>query len=85
MIILNKEEMARKIIERLERIDRLVRFKATGTPRELASKLGVSESTLYETLQLMKEKECPLIYDKIKRTYLYEKEGRLEMKFKKEK
>ena len=32
----------------------------------------------------MKEKECLLIYDKMKRAYLYEKEDRLEMKFKKE-
>ena len=77
--------MSRKTIERLERIDQLVRLKATGTPKELAAKLDISESTLYEIFQMMKEKNCPLIYDKIKQTYIYEKEGRLEMKFKERK
>lgn len=75
--------MARKIIERLERIDRLVRMKATGTPKELAERLNISESTLYETLQLMKEKDCPLIYDKLKQTYHYDEDGRLDIRFKK--
>jgi DeoR/GlpR family transcriptional regulator of sugar metabolism len=75
--------MARKIIERLERIDQLLRMKATGTPRELAARLNISESTLYDTLQLMKEKDCPIIYDKLKRTYHYDHDGRLEIRFKK--
>lgn len=65
--------MSRKLIDRLERIDQLVRFKATGTPGELAAKLGISESTPYETFQLMREIVCPLIYDKRRQTYVYER------------
>lgn len=43
-------------LERFERILSLVRRKATGTPEEFANRLGISESTLYEHIKLLKVK-----------------------------
>jgi hypothetical protein len=41
-------------IHRIERLDQLIRMKAIGRPSELALKLEISESQLYETLNTMK-------------------------------
>lgn len=40
-----------KYVDRLLRIDALVFMKATGTPEQFAGKLGISRSTLFQTLQ----------------------------------
>ncbi len=42
-------------LNRFLRLDQLIRLKATGTPKELAKKIGVSESALYEYINEMKE------------------------------
>ena len=53
-------------IHRIERIDQLIRLKATGNPSELALKIGISESQLYEVLNIMKkELGGPILYSKI--------------------
>ena len=53
-----------KYFERIERIDRLIRLKATGSPKEFAKKLGISESSLYEYLRYLKDKGGPIEFDK---------------------
>ena len=74
--------MAKKYIDRIESIDRLVRIKATGTPKELADRLKISERSLYETLNLMKELGTPIRYSNDKRSYFYENEGAFSFQFK---
>jgi|GraSoiStandDraft_26_1057304.scaffolds.fasta_scaffold956940_1 predicted DNA-binding transcriptional regulator YafY len=44
-----------KYITRMLAVDKLIKRKATGQPKELASKLQVSESTVYRILRLLKE------------------------------
>jgi len=70
-------------LERLQRIDQLIRLKATGTPRELANKLGVSKRTVYEYIQTLKDMDAPICYCKVSRSYVYEEPGRFEINFKK--
>ncbi|WP_439185311.1 winged helix-turn-helix domain-containing protein [Carboxylicivirga taeanensis] len=41
-------------MERYERILKLIKRKATGTPQELANRLDISESTLYEYIRVLK-------------------------------
>jgi predicted DNA-binding transcriptional regulator YafY len=60
-----------KKLERIERIDQLIKLRATGTPEELASKLAISESSLYDTLSTMKDLGAPIEYDKYLETYYY--------------
>jgi hypothetical protein len=67
--------MSRKYFERLQNIDRLIRIKATGTPKEFAQKLYISESRLYSCLSLMKDLGAPVRYCKQRQSYYYEKEG----------
>jgi len=59
-------------IEMMERVDGLIRRKATGTPRELASRLNISKRGLFKTLKLMKEMGGPIYYCISSRSYVYE-------------
>ncbi|CAN5236324.1 hypothetical protein BH09BAC3_BH09BAC3_23790 [soil metagenome] len=73
-----------KIVEKLKRIDSMIRLKATGSPRELAMKLGVSPSTLYEYLLILKSAfGAPVVYNSARRSYLYKENGALNLEFKK--
>lgn len=58
----------------LERMDQLIRTKATGTPCELAKRLNFSERHLYRVIEEMKILGFPIAYSKFRRTYYYEKE-----------
>jgi predicted DNA-binding transcriptional regulator YafY len=73
--------MPKKFFDRFTRIDQLIARKATGTPQELADKLEISESTLYEYFSVMKDLGAPIKYDKFKNTYFYEVNGRFKIKF----
>ena len=61
-------------LELIERIDRLIRFKATGSGLELATKLGISKTKLYRMLNVMKELNAPVVYDDSIKSYVYKKE-----------
>lgn len=39
----------------IERIDQLIRMKATGSARDLASRIGQSKSTVYNILEVMRQ------------------------------
>lgn len=58
-------------IKRIERLDGLIRRKSTGSPRDLASRIEVAESTIYEYIKLMRELGAPIEWDKIRNTYYY--------------
>jgi len=69
-------------LQRLIRMDRMIRQKATGNPEELAQRLGISRSMLYLLLQELKETfGCPLQYSRKERTFYYEQEGGLICRF----
>lgn len=44
-------------------------------------KLDISESTLYEFLGLMKDLGAPIKWDNSRNSYVYEPEGKMELKF----
>jgi biotin operon repressor len=46
-------------------------LKATGSPEEFASKMNLSRSTLFETLQEMKGMGVDIRYSNIRETYYY--------------
>jgi predicted DNA-binding transcriptional regulator YafY len=60
----------------------LIRKKATGTPKEFASRMNISVSMLYEYLSVMKKMDVPVKYSKLKQTYYYTEEGDFELHFK---
>jgi predicted DNA-binding transcriptional regulator YafY len=58
-------------IERLQRIDNLIRHKATGSPKELAERLEISESTLYEDMNDLRTMGAEIIYCRYYMSYKY--------------
>ncbi|WP_421920455.1 hypothetical protein [Marinifilum sp.] len=44
-----------------ERVDQMIKMKMTGSPKEFANKLGISESHLYRVINYLKERaSCPI-------------------------
>jgi hypothetical protein len=72
-------------LNRIRRLDALIRQKRTGPPKELAEKLGISERWLYIFLEELKmELDCPIRYDRRKQSYVYEKPGKVVIGFTRE-
>lgn len=59
-------------LKMIERINSLIRRKSTGTPKQLASRLEISERCLFKTLKLMKEMGAPIYYCITRESYAYE-------------
>lgn len=73
--------MPKRFLERFRKIDYLISIRGTGNPAQLASKLEISESMVYEYLSVLRELGTPIGYDKDKQTYFYEKKGRFKIIF----
>jgi biotin operon repressor len=70
-----------KYINKILRINTLVKLRATGSPRELADKLGMSERSVYEYISNMKELGAPIAFSYSHNSYIYYKEGDLVIGF----
>jgi len=68
-------------LERMHRIDRLIRLSATGSPNQLAVKLGISKRMVYKYLDEMKKLGAPIEYDKCRNSYIYTAQGQLLVAF----
>jgi predicted DNA-binding transcriptional regulator YafY len=71
----NSPDMQRDIIDRLSRLDHLIRIKGTGTPAQLAERLNLSERSIYDYINFMKGLGCPIKFDSHRESYFYEEEG----------
>jgi len=58
-------------IELIERIDRLIRLKATGSPKCLAQKLDISEASVYRVIDTIKGMGAPVEYSICHQSYMY--------------
>lgn len=56
----------------IERMDQLIRMKATGNPKDLASRIDKSERCVYQIIKLMKEMGAPIYYCFRYQSYCYE-------------
>jgi hypothetical protein len=70
-----------KYIERLKRMDDLIRRKATGCAEEFAAKLHISKSQLFQDLKEMKELGAQVEYCSIRESYYYINNCRLVINF----
>ena len=55
----------------LERIDGLIRRKATGSARELADRLNISRNSVYRLLDLMEQMGADISYCCARKSYYY--------------
>ena len=63
-----------KLFEYLDRISmmhKLVSRQKTGTPEELAHRLGVSRTSLYELIDELRSRGAPIAYSKSAKTFFY--------------
>lgn len=58
-------------IELIERIDQLIRLKATGTPKTFAKRLTISEASLYRLIDTIKEMGAPVEFSVRYQSYIY--------------
>jgi len=72
-----------QILNLLERMDQLIRLRATGTPTQFAQKIELSKSMLYMYLELLKDLGAPIQYSKSEKTYFYAYKVTLYLKYKK--
>lgn len=70
-----------RYVERLKRMDTLIKRKATGTPEEFARKMGLSRSTLMEYIKSLKALNAPIVYDTMRNSYYYDQPCRLKIGF----
>jgi hypothetical protein len=70
-----------KYIERLQRIDSLIRRRATGSADEFAEKMGVSRSQLMQDLKELRELGAPIQFVSSASSYCYTAECRLILEF----
>ena len=55
----------------IQRLDGLIRRKATGSAEELAQRLGISRRCVYDILAVMKNLNAPIEYCSIRKSYIY--------------
>jgi hypothetical protein len=60
-----------KQIELIERVDQLIRLQATGSPEDLAYRLGISKTKLYRIINTMKTMKAPIEYDITEQSFVY--------------
>ncbi len=73
-----------KYIDRFEHMDALIKMEATGSPNEFARKLGIKRSTLFKTLQELRDREVDIRYSCTRQSYYYGDGKRIIISVKKE-
>jgi biotin operon repressor len=71
----------KSLIQRLRRLDHLIRHRGTGSPATLAKKIGISERSLYDYLKLLKDMGAPISYSRDKGSYYYKEHGSFHIAF----
>jgi|SRR5690606_39005295 len=64
----------------LERIHDRIAHASTGTPREFAVRLGISERKLYRILDELRDMGAVIVYNAERASYLYENEVDLSIR-----
>jgi hypothetical protein len=61
-------------------MDSLISMMATGSPQEFAEKMGIKRSTLFESLQEMREIGADIKYSYIRQSYYYADNRRIKIR-----
>ena len=70
-----------KYVNRLKRIDQLIRQQRTGSPKALAEKLQISESHVYNCIDELRDLGLPIMYCRSRQTYYYTDMVQLNINF----
>jgi predicted DNA-binding transcriptional regulator YafY len=69
------------LINRLKSIDCLIQMQNTGNARELAERLEITERSVYNYLNLMKNMGAPITFSSYHQSYVYEGDGKFFIGF----
>jgi predicted DNA-binding transcriptional regulator YafY len=69
-----------KELERIKRIDQLIRLESTGKAEDLARKLGVCRKQVYNIIEQMKDFGLEIKYNRDKETFYYAKPYKVNIK-----
>lgn len=64
----------KKHVEMINRIDQLIRLRATGNPRQFGEKLNVSLASVYRIIDALKECGAPIEYSLVYQSFIYTKD-----------
>jgi biotin operon repressor len=67
--------------ERVKKINRMIKSANTGSPKEFAIELGISESHFYRCIEELQDMGIPIRYSRSRRTYYYEKNTELSLSY----
>lgn len=69
-------------IDLVRRLHSLILRKATGTPNELARKLGISPPSLFRYIETLREFGAPVAFCRVHQRYYYTEEFELDFNVK---
>lgn len=69
-------------VNRMEKLHSLILQKKTGTPKELAERLGISRASLYILIDEFNSLNLPVVYSRKYETFYYERDVKLTISFK---
>ena len=58
-------------INRIMKLDQMIRFEITGSSRELAAKFNLSERQIYRLIDQMRSLGAEISYSQLKDSYIY--------------
>ena len=68
-------------LERLKRMNELIKAECTGTPEEFSKMLRISESHLSRILENLKDRGVPVKYSRTRKTYYYPPDTTLKVEY----
>ncbi|WP_242203381.1 HTH domain-containing protein [Aestuariivivens insulae] len=60
-----------KTLERLQQLHQRIAQENTGTPKEFANYMNISERSLYKLIEQLKDLSAPICYNRTNNTYYY--------------
>lgn len=60
-----------KTLERLQQLNELIKQEVTGSPKQIATRLQISERAVYNLIEKLKDFEAPVNYCRRRKTYYY--------------
>lgn len=69
-----------KNIERLQWLHKKIQKEVTGSPKELAKTMEISERMVYSLVEQLRDFNALVKYDRVRKTYRYEEEFDLDIK-----
>lgn len=66
-------------LECIQRLHAFIQAEKTGTPEQLAVRLGICRRTLYNIIDELKSQNAPILYSRKKETFYYSKKFNLKL------